>query len=104
MNVLLKTGVRLAKQAGNDTVDHIKAKWPELTFAIILGLLMPFDLYLALTGRPTISERVWNEAMAFPTIIAFGALLSIGIGWLLRKSWPAVLIWGMLAGHLFMHW
>jgi hypothetical protein len=84
-------------------VAHVRDRWPELAFAVLFALAIALDLTLEFTGRESISATVWDATAAHPTLVAAGMLLTVGVGALLRKSWPAVLVWGILCGHLFVH-
>lgn len=83
---------------------HVATRWPELAFAGLFAVAVVADLWLVFTGRESISARTWDATRDHPTLIAAGVLSGPAVGWLLRKSWPAVLMWGILVGHLFCHW
>lgn len=90
--------------ARRDAAAHLADRWPELLFAVLFATAVPVDLWLVYTGRESISARCWDATQAHTTVIWAFAIAGGFAGWLLRKSWPAVLLWGILIGHLGAHW
>jgi len=87
-----------------DVVAHVRDNTWEVVFGIAFLIAIIVDLALVLSGHTSISATIWNLTQEHPTLIAFGILLTIGACWLLRGSWPAVMMAGILGGHLFVHW
>lgn len=83
--------------------DHV-SKLAELIFCVLFGIVVTVDLFIIGTGHTAISAYVWDMTKDHPSLIALGMMFAVMVGWLLRRSWFLLLVWGLLMGHLFIHW
>jgi hypothetical protein len=82
-------------------IDHrtwIKA------FVYIMGVAIGLDLILVGTGHTSISMATWIATNAHPTLIAAGILGSCWVAMKIKDDWKALFFWGIMTGHLFVHW
>ena len=76
-------------------------------FLSAFGLAVVADLILVFTNRESISARVWDACAAHPTLTAAGMALGVAVAYLLAPlTLPVllVLLWGIIVGHLFVHY
>src|ERR1700675_1577114 len=82
--------------------EHVHNHWVELIFAAGFVIAIIVDFILVYLKKTTISMRVWMICYAHPTVQGFGVMVSIGACFLLRHSWPSVMVAGAQLGHLFL--
>ena len=78
--------------------------WTGVLYIVVAALVIPFDVWLAVNGQQTISERIWTQCEQHPILIATGALITVGVCWLVNRWWWLLMFNAILAGHLFWHW
>lgn len=75
------------------------AAWVAFSLAVVA------DVYLmGFAGLPSVSERVWEFCADSRTRCVLGILGSIFFSWVVRHSWPTVVMVMLVSGHLFWHW
>ncbi len=71
----------------------------------VFFLAVAADVYLmGFAGLPSVSERVWELCADSRTRCVIGILASISYSWVVRRSWPTVVMVMLVSGHLFWHW
>lgn len=73
-------------------------------FGWCCAVAFTIDLFIVELGIRSISATVWEQTAKHPTLIAAGTLVTCFVAYLVRENWRAVLLAGMLGGHLFIHW
>ena len=98
------TPITLARTQARAYLTHNNRDyWIGLTWCILNSIAVIFDLWLVETGRTSISETVWEQTAAHPTLIAAGMMAGLGIARLVRRYWWMVVYTGVMTGHLWVH-
>jgi hypothetical protein len=63
------------------------------------------DIFLILSGNPTISQRVWalEAGIGYYLVPTVGVSAAAAVAYGCRSVWWVVLAVGLVAGHLFLH-
>ena len=84
-----------------DVADHCSDHWIELLFAAFILIAFGTDVLRVATGKTSWSLIIWKLNYEHPTLIVLEVLIGIGLCFLLRHSWPSVMIAAaLLIGHL----
>lgn len=77
-----------------------KPCWRGWLFAVCVVAAGLADWWLIAHGRLTISETVWSVEAAHQEVIAAVFVGSVGVGYLVRRSWLLAGLAGYLCCHL----
>jgi hypothetical protein len=86
-----------------DTVAPTDNPWLK-AFVWSMGGAILIDLALVFLGFTSISMEAWIQTNLHPTLIAAGILGGCWVALKIRTDWKALFFWGIMIGHLFVHW
>ena len=75
-----------------------------IVWVVANATVIALDLYMVgVLGVRSISSRIWDAQVGHPAITTLGVLLSVGVGYLVRRWGWMVFVTGVVCGHLFVH-